>query len=338
MEILVLGGTLFLGRAIVDAALAAGHKVTLCNRGKTNPNLYPEIEHLVGDRNRGLEVLQGRSFDAVIDTSGYFPRQIDAVVSAVADIGHYTFVSSCSVYESQADPGADESAAVATVADTSDERRPEDYGGFKGLCETRLDELLPGRSHHVRAGLIVGPHDNTGRFTYWVDRMAKGGRVLVPSPQRLPVQFIDVRDVAGWILHAASVGITGPLNVSGAHGLTMGDLLASLASLTGGGARLEWVDDDFLLAHEVAPWQDMPLWLPMKSHAGFLTRDLSAATSRGLVCRPLAETVEAILAWIVAGAVVPEKDFGNQLRPAGLTPDREAEILRAWDERSAILS
>ena len=217
MRVLVVGGTLFLGRAIVDRAVTAGHDVVLLNRGRTRPGLFPDLEQLVCDRNGDLSVLGGRQFDAVIDTCGYFPRQVRAMVEAVDDhLRHYTFVSSISVYADHSVRGGDETARLATVSDPSVEELGENYGGFKALCEQALDELLPGRVHHVRAGLIVGPYDYTGRFTYWIERIARGGEVLAPEPKDQPVQLIDVRDLADWIVDAAELGVHGAMNATGA--------------------------------------------------------------------------------------------------------------------------
>ena len=177
-----MGGTLFLGRAIADQAIAAGHTVTLFNRGMTNPTLYLDTGHILADWDSDLALLRGRAFDAVIDTSGYFPRQVAAVADALrGELGHYTFISSASAYADQSTPGADETAALATVADPAKEGLGENHGGFKALCEAALGQRLPGRVHRVRAGLIVGPNDNTGRFSYWVKRIAEGGEVWHPN-------------------------------------------------------------------------------------------------------------------------------------------------------------
>jgi 2'-hydroxyisoflavone reductase len=245
MKFLVMGGTLFLGRAIVEVGLNAGHQITVFNRGQTNPDLFPEIEHLIGDRNSDLRALSGRSFDALIDTSAYFPRQVASVVDALAgQIEHYSFVSSMSVYAQSDEPNADESAGLGTVTDPKDEHSDENYGGFKALCEHALDSALPGRAHHVRAGLIVGPHDNTGRFSYWVQRFVSGGDVLAPQPPDQPIQLIDVRDLAEWTVHAATTGVTGPINASGAPGThTMASMLATIQTSTASQATVHWVDE-----------------------------------------------------------------------------------------------
>ena len=211
-----MGGTLFAGRAVVAEALDAGHDVTTFNRGQTNPTLFDgDVEKLIGDRNDDLDLLAGRSYDVVVDTSAYLPRHVTSVVEALdSQIGHYSFVSSCSVYASHERIGADESDPVAELpahVDRDDAESVEaNYGPLKALCERALDEVLPGRAHHCRAGLIVGPHDDVGRFGYWLERVAGGGEVLAPGPPDNPMQLIDVRDLANWLLVAAEAGVTGP--------------------------------------------------------------------------------------------------------------------------------
>src|SRR6476661_951629 len=196
MRILVLGGTQFLGRHVVEHALAAGHDVTLFNRGQTRPELFPEAERVRGDRDGGLETLRGRSFDAVVDTSGYVPRIVRETIDALGDVGHYTFVSSISVYADVSTP-PDESSPVAVLTEPTEEWR-EAYGELKADCEDVVRERFPG-AFVPRPGLIVGPWDPTGRFTYWPARLADGGRVLAPLPRDADAQVIDVRDLAGWI-------------------------------------------------------------------------------------------------------------------------------------------
>lgn len=340
MRFLIMGGTLFLGRAIVEHALGAGHDVTLFNRGRTNPDLFPGVETVVGDRDGGLAALRNRMFEGVIDTSAYFPRQVRSVVEALdAKIEHYSFVSSCSVYADASVRGVAEQAELASVDDPSVETLGENYGGFKALCEQALDDALPGRVHHVRAGLIVGPHDNTGRFSYWVERIAAGGVVLAPEPREQPVQFIDVRDLAAWVLDAAQSNVTGGINAVGPPGEhTMATLLAAIQSGTRSDAILTWVAEEFLVEQDVSPWQQLPLWLPPASvptHAGFMSRDSRLAQKLGLRTRPLDETISATLANLETTSEVPTKDFGNILPRAGLDPEREAELLAAWPDWQA---
>lgn len=333
MRLLILGGTAFLGRAVVDAATDAGADVTLANRGRTNPGLYPDLENLVADRDEDLRCLRGRSFDAVIDTSGYFPRQVRSVVEALeGNIGHYSFVSSVDVYADQSVPGADEDGDLATVTDLSDEDSDDNYGGFKALCEATLDQILPSRSHHVRAGLIVGPHDGSGRFTYWVKRIAEGGVVLAPGPRNQPVQFIDAADLARWMLHAVDQHITGPINATGTPGsMTLETVLNDINAVTGEQAEFTWVDEDFLFENGVKPWNDLPLWLPPKaipSHAGYLSRSNTKALELGLKLRPLADTVAAIKADLPLGDV-PSEPAATKSAP-GLESAEESELLANW--------
>lgn len=325
MKVLVLGGTLFLGRAIVGLALADGHDVTLFNRGRTNPGLFDGVENLVGDRDGDLNQLQGRKFDAVIDTSGYFPRQVQAVIDALDhNIAHYTFVSSTDVYADHSVPGSDETAELVSVSDRDGEGADDNYGGFKALSEATLDAALPGRVHHVRAGLIVGPHDDSGRFTYWVRRIASGGAVLAPEPRNQPVQFIDVRDLARWILHAATNHVTGAMNATAGPGsMTMESVLNAINIHTGNRAVLTWVGEEFLVNRGVKPWNQLPLWVPpgsFPSHAGYLSRDNSLAVEHGLQLRPLSDTIQAV-----------RKEL--ETRPSG-TLGEESALLGQWSEQA----
>jgi 2'-hydroxyisoflavone reductase len=324
MRVLILGGTLFLGRHLAAAALGRGHEVTLFNRGHTNPDLFPEAEHLHGDRDGDLSALAGRDWDAVVDTSARLPRWVREFVSIAGDrLGHYTFVSSISVYADTSRPGTDEAAAVYVLADETAEDIPdaETYGGLKALCERAAEELMPGRVLSIRPGLIVGPHDDSGRFTYWVHRIAAGGDVLAPEPRDQPVQLIDVRDLAGWILAMAERGELGVFNATGPdRPLTMETLLAEIASATRSDARLVWVDERHLIEAGVEAWSDLPLWLAPNvdpAHAGFLSIDVSKALASGLVFRPLSETVRDTLA------------HAERTGKAGLDPDRERELLAA---------
>ncbi|MBA2383677.1 MAG: epimerase, partial [Actinobacteria bacterium] len=233
LRLLLLGGTRFLGRAVAEAALARGHELTLFNRGETNPALFPEAERLRGDRDGDLSALEGREWEAVVDPSGFVPRVVGASAELLADAaGHYVFVSSISVYRPPIAPGLDEYAPVAELDDPSSENVQQDYGGLKALCELAVEERFPGRSTHVRAGLIAGPHDPTGRFTYWAHRLRRSGEVLAPGPPEQPVQFIDVRDLAEWILLCAERGTAGVFNATG-EGVSWDELL--------GGADVTWV-------------------------------------------------------------------------------------------------
>lgn len=333
MRILVMGGTLFAGRAIVEAAVHAGHDVTLFNRGQTNPNLRQDVENLFGDRNVDLSALRGRSFDEVVDTSAYYPRQIHSVVDALdCQIGHYTFISSLSVYAKHNEPGADESAELSQIVDNENESSSRNYGGYKALCERALDERLPGRIHHVRAGIIVGPFDNTGRFSYWVQRFCQGGQILVPEPREQAVQYIDVRDLANWVVSGAEKSVTGAYNVTSAVGETLESMMDNICSAVQCTDQPVWVAEDLLVRNKVVPFSELPMWLPpveLPQHFGFFLRDTSKAMKAGLMIRPRAETIIAIKSWLDAGHdLQTEKNFGNANHPVGLTRQRELELIR----------
>src|SRR5262249_55921530 len=244
MKLLILGGTIFLGRYLVEAALAAGHDVTLFNRGQHNPELYPEVEKLRGDRDGGLAALRGRRWDAVVDTSGYLPRVARASAELLADaVDHYTFISSISVYPHFRSLGTDESAPVDTLDDPNiEEVTGETYGPLKALCEQAAEQALPGRTLVIRPGLIVGPHDYSDRFTYWVRRVAQGGEVLAPERPDWHTQIIDVRDLAEWTLRMAERRLVGVYNATGpAYDLSFGQLLDTCRAVSGSDARFTWV-------------------------------------------------------------------------------------------------
>jgi 2'-hydroxyisoflavone reductase len=325
MKLLVLGGTRFLGRALVDAALATGHQVTLFNRGQSNPDLFPDLEHLRGDRDGGLAPLQGRRWDAVIDTCGYVPRVVgDAAELLATAVDHYTFISTISVYADFTTIGLDEQSPLATIDDeTVEEITGETYGPLKALCEQAVDTAMAGRALHVRSGLIVGPHDPTDRFTYWPARVARGGTILAPGNPDQAVQFIDVRDIAQWTIRATEQRLTGPHNVAGPdYRLNMQQLLETCKLVTQNEARFTWVSEKFLLEKEVGPYMEMPLWVPAEM-AGLGTVNCRRALAAGLTTRPLTTTIRDTLDWQAT------RPSDHQWR-AGLTPEREAELLAAW--------
>jgi 2'-hydroxyisoflavone reductase len=335
VKLLVIGGTLFLGRHLVDAALAAGHEVTLFNRGRTNPELYPDVESIRGDRTTDLRLLAGRRWDAVIDTCGYLPGVVRASAAALREsVEQYTFVSSISVYADPVVAGSDESAPVQEMdeADAA-EFAPERYGALKVLCERAVEEQLPGRTLNVRAGLLVGPYDQTMRLAYWIRRVADGGEVLAPGSPDRQVQLVDVRDMAEWMLRMAESRRAGTFNLTGPERtLRMARLLESIRRVTGGEARFTWVPDEFLVAQGAAPWTEIPLWLPEEWN-GTLAVDIGRALAEGLAFRPLEETLRDTLAWMATGAGATGKlASGLELRP-GLSREREAELLAAWSRR-----
>jgi 2'-hydroxyisoflavone reductase len=318
LKLLVFGGTGFLGRHLVEAALASGHEVTLFNRGLTNPELFPEVERIVGDRDGDLGELGERGWDAVLDVPARVPRHVRRSTEALRGVGHYTFVSSISVYRDFSVRGIDEAAPLREYEPSMGDEEMETYGPRKAECERIVAEAFPGRSLIVRPGLIVGPHDPTDRFTYWPVRMARGGEILAPGPPEHRVQFVDARDLAPFIVRLVEDGRTGVFNATN-EGVPMGELLA--------GARVTWVTDAFLLEQGVGEWMELPLWLADPDWIGMHHADVSRAVAAGLAFRPLAETVRDTAAWAATRA--------NGCEPeAGLAPGRERELLEAWRARS----
>lgn len=315
-KILVLGGTVFLGRHVVDAALAAGCAVTVFNRGSRAVPFAQSVAQLRGDRNGDLRALQGRQFDAVVDCSGYTPEQLQHAADVLRDqVQHYVFVSTISVYARFA-PGMvyDETAALTTAVDG--------YGGAKARAEDVIAAAMPGRVTTVRPGLIVGPFDPTGRFTYWPTRLARGGRVLVPGRPDRPVQFIDVRDLATWCVQLALQCRPGVFHGVGPSG-SMASLLQTCQQACGGGsAELVWCDDATLLAAKVAPWTGLPLWLPEADpeFGGMLLASGQAAVDAGLQTRPWVDTARDTLAWASGAASAAQST-------SALTPEDEARVL-----------
>jgi 2'-hydroxyisoflavone reductase len=319
LRLLVLGGTKFLGRAAVAAALARGHEVTLFNRGETNPELFPEAEKLRGDRTAGLDELRGREWDAVLDPSGYVPAVVRASAGLLAGAaGHYLFVSSISVYASLAAPN-DEDSPLAELGDLPEDRLTEDYsnyGPLKVLCETAVAESFGEEHAIVRPGLIVGAHDPTGRFTYWSHRVARGGEVLAPAPPERKVQFVDVRDLGAWLVDLSEQRATGSYNAT--HpGRTWGEVLETCREVAGSDAAFTWVPDSFLAEREVGEWMELPMWVHDSEEAGIHEAEVSRAIAAGLTFRPLEETVRDTL------------ELAQTTDEAGLTPEREAALLAA---------
>jgi 2'-hydroxyisoflavone reductase len=348
MKLLILGGTIFVGRHLVESALARGHEVTLFNRGRHNPGLYPEVEKLRGDRAGDLSALAGRRWDAVIDTCGYLPHEVRASARALArSVSTYVFLSTLAVYQGRAE-SVDEQAPVAALtaeqaaalADTlsrsktidayaEEERLKPLYGPLKVLCERAAEAVMPGRVLHARAGWVVGPHDNRDRFTYWVSRAARGGEVLAPGRPERPVQFIDARDLAEWLVRTAEEGRAGTYNATGPdYELTMRRFLEECEAVTGGGGRLVWVGDEFLMRAGVKPLSELPLWHPSDPRlAGLSAVNCAKARAAGLAFRPLRETIRDTWEW---EAQRPrDLEWG-----AGISAAREAQLLGAWRLRA----
>ncbi|MBV8080441.1 MAG: NAD-dependent epimerase/dehydratase family protein [Actinobacteria bacterium] len=323
MRLLIVGGTKFLGPHVVDAALAAGHDVTILHRGSTRFALPPGVRELIGDReSSGLDELRALRPDAVVDTCGYRPERIRASVEALAATRRYVFVSSVSVYADLSHAGIVEDAALhdPRAADSSDAAIA--YGAGKAGCELLLHELLGERATVVRPGLIAGPYDPTDRFTYWVERLARGGEILAPGTPQRPVQVVDVRDLAAFIVLLAERDIAGTFNVTGRQ-IAMGDLLeaGSAAVVPHAPRRLRWIDDATLLARGAGPWMELPLWLGDDPRfSGMLQIDIGRALAAGLRLRDIRETFAATAAWV---ATLP----AERERLAGLAPVKERELL-----------
>jgi 2'-hydroxyisoflavone reductase len=304
----------------VEAALARGHQVTIFNRGKQNPSLFPEVEKLRGDRNSDVAALQGKRFDSVIDTSTYNPEQAHRLLEALDQrIEHYLFVSSISAYASFP-PGRsyDETAPLA--------KGNAGYGPLKARSEEALEAAFPGRVAHIRPGLIAGPHDPTDRFTYWPRRIGRGGVVLAPGRPEQPVQFIDVRDLAAWCVLMSEDRRAGAFNAVGPRtALTMQDLLKECRRVTKSDARLCWISDEELCAAHVQPWTELPLWIPENDQGsgGHALGDNTRAIDAGLAFLPLADTVRATFEWDSQSGGAPD----SPLRVHALSAEKENGLL-----------
>ena len=330
MNILIIGGTRFLGRYIVDSALARGHGITLFNRGISNPDLFPNVETIQGDREHDIEKLSGREWDAVIDTCGYFPRIVRLSASSLERrAGRYVFISSISVYPDAlfAKIGIDESDPVGKLEDeTVEEITGETYGPLKALCEKAVHEIFDDRALIVRPGLIVGPHDGSDRFTYWPVRVAQGGDVLAPQGSSAAVEIIDVRDLANFIVKLIEDNASGIYNATGPdYELTLGAMLETCKQVSGSDANFKWASVEFLDQNKVAAWSDMPVWIPDNAeNQGFARMNISKAIGAGLHFRPLADTVRDTIAW------ANTRPIDHEWR-AGLKPEQETELLGLLD-------
>lgn len=326
-RILILGGTRFLGPAIVNHARKRGHTLTLFNRGKSNPGMFPDLENLVGDRDGKLDALKGRQWDAVVDTSGYVPRVVKMSAELLApSVKQYIFISSISVYAEPIAPGADESAKLATMDDPTDEEVMKNYGALKALCEKEAAKAFPGRAANIRPGLISGPEDETDRFSYWPVRIARGGDVLCPGDGTDKVQFIDVRDLGAWIVRVVEDGTTGTYNATGPEKpMTMKEMLEACKKAVKSEANLVWAPTKFLEEKEVHPWGDMPVWIPAGTDSSGITQvDISKALAKGLKLRPVGETAADTVAWFNA-----EPEARRAKLRAGISPEKEKEVLAA---------
>ena len=342
LRILILGGTGFTGPDQVRYALSRGHKVTVFNRGKTHPGELPEgVEQLIGDRNGQLDALKGRQWDVAIDNPTTLPIWVrDAAQILKGNVDRYVFISTVSVYADNSQPGQDENGplekykgpdpmkeTLKSVVDSGYEL----YGPLKALSEQEAEKWFPGQTLIIRPGLIVGPGDESDRFTYWPVRLERGGKVLAPGAPTDPVQFIDARDLAEWTIRMAEAKQTGIYTATGpAEPLTMGGMLDGIQRGIGSKAELVWVDADFLKAQKVSEWSDMPVWVPpVGEMAGFASRDIRRALDKGLTFRQVADTARDTLAWFKAQPAARQATLR-----AGLKPAREAEVLAAWASRA----
>ncbi|HSE17188.1 MAG TPA: NAD-dependent epimerase/dehydratase family protein [Pyrinomonadaceae bacterium] len=341
MKLLILGGTRFVGRHLVLAAQARGHEVTLFNRGNYSSEELGAVESIKGDRYTELHKLQGRRWDAVVDTSGHLPRAVKAAAEVLADeVERYVFLSSQNAYRDVSVPGIEETYPLRTLTteqldranaiDTSGQPSyAELYGGLKALCEQAVEDVKPDRVLILRPGLIVGPYDYTDRFTYWPVRVARGGEVLSPGRPNRFIQLIDSRDLAEWTIKMIEHKATGVYNThSVPNTLTMQNLLDECQSVSKSDARFTWVTEDFLLRENVAAWSELPIWLPEEAAPhlkGFMFISPDKAIAAGLTFRPLTETIHDTLTWY-------QTNRNDDTLKAGLDRDKERALLYKWHE------
>jgi 2'-hydroxyisoflavone reductase len=332
MRILFLGGTSFVGRHLVEAALAHGHSVSIFHRGRTNPGLFPQAEELTGDRDGQLEALHGRSWDAAVDVSGYVPRIVRASAELLRDrVGQYLFISTGSVYNFQRlEPFGDEDSILETLSDgTTEEYNGPAYGGLKVLCEQIVRQIYPDRHLIQRLGVTAGPYDPTDRVTYWVERVARGGDVLVPGGPERRIQFIDARDMAAFGITSLEKQITGTYNTAGNSMFWSAFLDACWQAAGRPSIRFTWVNDDTLLQgdsqDEDNPAYHFPLMLPPNLDDVF-TRSNDRALAEGLVFRSTLNTARDILAWVRTRPA-------DTVWQAGVSAEDERQLLEAWHAR-----
>lgn len=326
MKLLVIGGGVFLGSAFVTAALARGHQLTVFQRGKSSAAPPAGVERILGDRKTDLARAAG-DWDAIIDTCAYLPADVNRAIAALQPRCPYLLVSSISAFAALPEPGMTESAPLHSQdMDAVEAVTGETYGPLKAACERTL---LAHAAHPliVRPGLIVGAQDNSGRFSYWADRIARGGEVLAPVGPELPAQCIDVRDLADFMLTLVEQGARGDFNAAGPSDLTLGEVLSTAQAVFDSDVRLTWVPESFLEQQGVGAWVELPLWIPSAdaSLAGMLRVDCSKARAHGLRCRTIADTLRSTLAWVQTPA--GQASLARQLKP-----EREQALLAAWHD------
>jgi 2'-hydroxyisoflavone reductase len=338
LRLLIIGGTTFIGPHQVSYALARGHHVTLLNRNRSHPDLFKgKVDQIIGDLNADVSALKGKTFDVVLDNPTTLPYWVrNAAQYLEGNVGHYVFVSTESVYADDSRANMDESDGTTPFPQGADpyslDPRAASYGAYKTFAEQEVQKHYPGISLIVRPGLIVGPLDPSDRFTYWPVRIDRGGDVLAPGNPTDPMQFIDVRDLAEWMVRMAESRETGVYNADGpaANPLPIAEMLYGIKAVTTSEARFTWVPAAFLREQRVNGWRQMPVWMPPEGRTlGFSQRRHDKAIARGLTFRPLAVTAADTLAWHKKRPASEQEAVLNATR-AGVTPARETEVLAAW--------
>lgn len=339
MKVLILGGTRFLGKALAEEGLKRGHDITLFNRGN-NKEAFSEVEQLAGDRDGDVSQLKNRKWDAVMDTCGFVPHQINKIAAVLGDsIEHYTYISSISVYKDWIPLNLTEDYHLQSMPqdrlkDVEEGRISpyEYYGALKVLCEAEAEKHWPGRVLHIRAGQLVGPFDYTDRLPYWVQRVSEGGNIAVPGRPDRPIQLIDVKDIAAWGFNMAENSKAGTYNITGPdYELTMEELLNTCKSVTNSNAKFVWADEQFVLDHQIQPWTEMPLWIPEhfpldgEDKPWHMCISVKKAIENGLSFRPLEDTIQDVYQW--------EKGRQDSGRKAGISREKEQELLDAWFQK-----
>jgi 2'-hydroxyisoflavone reductase len=335
LNILILGGTGFTGPSQVHYAVARGHTVSVFNRGRRQADLPDSVEHLIGDRNNDLKALEGREWDVVIDNPTTLPNWVRLSGKLLKDAcRQYVFISTISVYADTSEVGMDETTPVLEYKAEKDpftlelnQETMQFYGELKALSEREAAYWFPGRVTIIRPGLIVGPRDESDRFTYWPVRVARGGEVLAPNTPNDPTQIIDARDLAEWTIRMVEQGDIGVYNGTGPERpRPFGEMLDGIKAAVGSDATFTWVDQDFLRDQNVRPWADLPVWVRQgPDTAGFMTVSVARAMAKGLTYRPLEVTARDTLAYHQSRPAERQ-----QAMRAGLTTEREAEVLAAW--------
>lgn len=327
MKLLVIGGSQFVGRHLVEHALSAGYEVTMFNRGKTNPGIYPDVEEIHGDRDGGLDALKGRSWDVVVDTCGYVPRIVQQSAELLQDnVGKYVFVSSISVYQDFNDSDEAEGALQTLEDETIEAVTGASYGGLKVLCENVVTEIYGERAINVRAGFIVGRYDVAWRMPHLIHRYDSAGEKLAGRPEQ-PVQYIHATDMCKWMLNAAAQGTHGNYNLTG-QPIRMDALLGEIVKQTGADAKPFYVGDAWLQEQEIAPVDGLNYWVPQEAE-GIMNAPTQRAQDTGFTAMSLPEMVADVLPWS------REKDWSSvpeRVQSIALTAEREAALLKKYHD------